>query len=117
MSIRDRVLAVLESDSKERFLLTLGHRLGISARGIFAEELPGGLQQAQACNEMMIAIWSQIWAMNDEQESGYPDSGFLAILLEKADMGDARTHLRNAIESALLSIVGDEASEQGTTGP
>ncbi|MEV5571282.1 hypothetical protein AB0L06_14625 [Spirillospora sp. NPDC052269] len=117
MNIRERFLAVLESDSKETFLLALGHRLGISAREIFAEKSPGGLQQAQACNEMTIAIWSQVRAMKDELGDGYPDSEFLVILLGKADMGDARTHLRNAVESALLSIAGDETAGSGRARP
>ncbi|MBA2806745.1 hypothetical protein E0500_004570 [Streptomyces sp. KM273126] len=108
MNIRDRVLAVLESESKEVFLLALGHRLGISARFIFSERSSDALQQARACNEMMIAIWLQVWAMKDDEGDGYPDSEFLPILLGKADAGNARSHLRNAIESALLSVGGDD---------
>lgn len=104
MKIRDRVLAALESDSKETFLLAVGHRLGISARGIFAEEASGGLRQAQACNEMMIAIWSQVWAIKDERVSGYPDSESLSILLSKAGAGDVQSHLRGAIEGALFLV-------------
>lgn len=117
MKIGDRVLAVLESDSKEAFLLALGHRLGISARFIFSERSSDALQQAQACNEMMIAIWLQVWAMKDAEGDGYPDSEFLPILLEKADAGNARSHLRNAIESALLSVRGNGTSGQGSISP
>ncbi|MYU52844.1 MULTISPECIES: hypothetical protein [Streptomyces] len=109
MNIREQVLAILESESKEAFLLLLGHRLGISARFIFSEESSDGLRQARACNEMMIAIWSQVRAMKDEGVNGYPDSEFLSILLGKADAGNARSYLRDAIESALLSADGDEA--------
>ncbi|QRX91133.1 hypothetical protein [Streptomyces noursei] len=104
MSTREQVLAIMNSDAKETFLLALGHRLGISARDAFAGDVSQGVRQAQACNEMMIAIWSQAWAMKDEGVNGYPDSDFLSILLEKADVGAARPHLRNAIESALASI-------------
>lgn len=111
------MLAVLESDSKGVFLLALGHRLGISARIIFSEGSPDALQQARACNEMMIAIWLQAWAMTDAEGDGYPDSEFPSILLGKADAGNARPHLRNAIESALLSIKGDGASESGFVSP
>jgi hypothetical protein len=110
MNIRDQVLAILKSESKEAFLLALGHRLGISARGIFSEEGSEALQQARACNEMMIAIWSQVWGMKYARENGYPDSEFLSILMGKSDVGNARHHLRNAIESALLSIHDDGAS-------
>lgn len=108
MNIREQVLAILESESKEAFLLLLGHRLGISARFTFSEECSDGLRQARACNEMMIAIWSQVGAMKDEGVNGYPDSEFLSILLGKADAGNARSYLRDAIESALLSVGGDE---------
>lgn len=111
MNIRDRVLVILESESKEAFLLALGHRLGISARFIFSEESSDGLRQARACNEMMIAIWSQVSAMKGVEGNGYPDSEFLSILLGKADVGNARPHLRNALESALLSIGDDGVSE------
>lgn len=111
MNIRDRVLAILKSESKEVFLLALGHRLGISARFIFSEESSDGLRQAQACNEMMIAIWSQVSAMKDAEENGYPDSEFLSILLGKADAGNARPHLRNALESVFLSIGDDGISK------
>ncbi|MFD3538994.1 hypothetical protein ACFWUQ_05780 [Streptomyces sp. NPDC058662] len=111
MNIRDRVLAVLESESKEAFLLALGHRLGTSARFIFSEESSDALQRARACNEMMIAIWLQVWAMKDAEGDGYPDAEFLPILLGKADAGNARSHLRDAIESALLSV-----NENGTSG-
>ena len=104
MNMRERFLAVLNSASKETFLLVMGHRLGISARDAFVGDGPEGLRQAQACNEMMIAIWSQVRAMKDEGVRGYPDSDFLTVLLEKADAGDARGHLRNAIESALLAV-------------
>ncbi|MDT0346325.1 hypothetical protein [Streptomyces litchfieldiae] len=104
MSIRGQVLAIMNSEAKETFLLAMGHRLGISARDVFAGDAQHGSRQAQACNEMMIAIWSQVWAMKDGAVKGYPDSDFIAILLEKADLGGARLHLRNAIESALVSV-------------
>ncbi|MER0243697.1 hypothetical protein AAHZ94_17115 [Streptomyces sp. HSW2009] len=110
MNLRDRVVAVLESESKEVFLLALGHRLGTSARFVFSEGSSDALQQARACNEMMIAIWLQVWAMKDAEGGGYPDSEFISILLEKADAGNARPHLRDAIESALLSVSGNGAS-------
>lgn len=117
MNIRDRVLAVLESESKEVFLLALGHRLGTSARFIFSEGSPVALQQARACNEMMIAIWLQVWATKDAEGDGYPDSEFLSVLLGKADAGNARPHLRNAIESALLSVGGYGESEWRVASP
>ncbi|MFI8435284.1 hypothetical protein ACIGJO_16290 [Streptomyces sp. NPDC079020] len=104
MNIRDQVLAILNSESKEAFLLAMGHRLGISARDIFTEDGSHELRQAQACNEMMISIWSQVWAIKEPQANGYPDADFLSVLLGKADSGNARPHLRNAIESALLSM-------------
>lgn len=112
MNIRDQVLAILNSESKEAFLLAIGHRLGISARDIFAEDGLDGLRRAQACNEMMISIWSQAWAMKEARVNGYPDSDFLSVLLGKADAGDARPHLRNAIESALLVIRDAGATDQ-----
>ncbi|MEH0582160.1 hypothetical protein QBA54_48810 [Streptomyces sp. B21-108] len=104
MTVRERVLEVLNSASKETFLLVMGHRLGISAREAFVGDRPEGMRQAQACNEMMIALWSQVRAMKDDGAQGYPDADFLAVLLEKADAGDARPHLRHAIESALLAV-------------
>jgi hypothetical protein len=104
MNIRDRIVAIMNSDAKEAFLLSMGHRLGISARGAFSADAPRGISQASACNEMMITIWSQIWAMKDEAVHGYPDAEFLSVLIGKADAGDARPHLRNAIESALISV-------------
>ncbi|MCX4760844.1 hypothetical protein OG562_07660 [Streptomyces sp. NBC_01275] len=105
MGVHERFLTVLDSDSRETFLLTLGHRLGVSARGIFVSDAPDGLRQAQACNEMMIALWAQARAQEGEEGApGYPDADFLSVLLEKADAGDARPHLRNAIESALLAV-------------
>ncbi|MEU5641755.1 hypothetical protein [Streptomyces milbemycinicus] len=107
MNVRDQVLAVLNSESRETFLVAMGHRLGISARDIFTEDRPGALSQAQACNEMMICIWSQVWATKGSGVTGhpgYPDADFLPVLLGKADAGDARSHLRNAIESALLAV-------------
>ncbi|MFJ9079449.1 hypothetical protein ACIRO3_30050 [Streptomyces sp. NPDC102278] len=112
MNIRDQVLAILSSESKEAFLLAMGHRLGISAREIFTEDGLDGLQRAQACNEMMISIWAQVWAMKEGQVNGYPDSDFLSVLLDKADVGGARPHLRNAIESALLAIHDAGAADQ-----
>jgi hypothetical protein len=50
---------------------------------------------------MTIAIWMQVWATKDEAVAGYPDPEFLAILLEKADAGDARSQLRFAVKQAL----------------
>lgn len=117
MNIRDRVLAVLESESKEVFLLALGHRLGISARFIFSEASSDALQQARACNEMMIAIWLQVWAMKDAEGDGYPDSEFLPILLGKADAGNARPYLRDAIVGAMFSVHGNGESGQGSISP
>lgn len=108
------MLAVLESESKEVFLLALGHRLVISARFIFSEGSSDALQQARASNEMMIAIWLQLWAMKDAEADGYPDSEFLPILLGKAHAGNALPHLRDAIESALLSVHGNSVSCQGS---
>ncbi|WP_327131507.1 hypothetical protein OG311_09820 [Streptomyces sp. NBC_01343] len=116
MNIRDKVLAILNSDSKEAFLLAMGHRLGISARDIFAEDSLDGLRRAQACNEIMISIWSQVWAMKEAQVNGYLDSDFLSILVGKADVGDARPHLRNAIEGALHAIRDAGAADQPSTG-
>lgn len=110
MSVRQHVLSALASDSKETFLLALGHRLAISARECFTLEAREGMRQAEACNEMMIVIWVQVLAMKDEGTSGYPDPELLSILVGKADAGEARRHLRNAIEGALRSIAGDGAS-------
>ncbi|MBL1097887.1 hypothetical protein [Streptomyces coffeae] len=104
MSARDRVLAILDSHSRETFLIAMGHRLGVSAREVFTGEGPHRLAQAQACNEMMISIWSQLWATKESQDSGYPDPEFLSALLSKADAGDARAHLRHALESALRTV-------------
>ncbi|MER7791551.1 hypothetical protein [Streptomyces sp. NPDC097640] len=110
MSARDQVLATLNSGSREMFLVALGHRLGISARDVFTGDGDGDgdgereLREAQACNEMMIAIWSHLWATKEPREGGYPDPDFLSALLRKADAGDARSHLRNAIESALRAV-------------
>lgn len=104
MNIRDRVQSALESDARELFLRTLGHLLGISAREIFASDTPGSLSQARACNEMMIAIWSQFNVAKSAGVAGYPDSEFLTILLSKADTGDARSYLRSALESALTFV-------------
>ncbi|GAB2793565.1 hypothetical protein [Streptomyces daliensis] len=103
MNIRQQVEAVLTSEKREVFLRTLGHRLGISAREIFArdEDERGGLLQARACNEMMIAIWSQLAVAREVGAEGYPDAEFLPVLLSKADMGEARGYLRSALESAL----------------
>ncbi|QKV96196.1 hypothetical protein HUT19_34465 [Streptomyces sp. NA02950] len=110
MSARDRVLAILDSPSRETFLIAVGHRLGISARDIFTDADPRRFAQAQACNEIMISIWSQLWATKESRGSGYPDPEFLSALLSKADAGDARTHLRHALESALRAV-----HEAGTT--
>lgn len=104
MNARDQVLAMLNSESREVFLVALGHRLGISARDVFTGDGGPELRQAQACNEMMISIWSQLWATKEPQAGGYPDPDFLSSLLSKADAGDARPHLRNAIESALRAV-------------
>lgn len=111
MNISDQVLAILNSNGKEMFLVTVGQRLGISTRDAFSKDASQAVLQARACNEMMIAIWSQIWSTKEEAVSGYPDTEFLSILLEKADMGDARSHLKFAIESA-LSLV-DDSGIQG----
>ncbi|SDM58812.1 hypothetical protein [Nonomuraea jiangxiensis] len=116
MNIGDRVRTVLGSPRKEKFLLALGHRLGIAARGVFTGDASQAARQAQACNEMMIAIWSQMWAMKTAGPTGHPDREFLAILLEKADAGDARLNLLDALNSALLSMGGDDLSEQETAG-
>ncbi|MFH8389225.1 hypothetical protein [Streptomyces sp. NPDC018036] len=108
MTIHDQFLTALKSASRETFLLAMGHRLGVSARDVFAEDGPGGpggpdaLPCARACNEMMIAIWSQLWATKDPGVQGYPDGEFLSILMGKADMGGARPQLRSAIESSLF---------------
>ncbi|MDJ0386177.1 hypothetical protein [Streptomyces sp. G-G2] len=106
MKIRNQVQSALESEARDLFLRTLGHRLGISAREIFASGNPDGLSQARACNEMMIAIWSQLDVAKSAGVAGYPDSEFLAILLSKADIGGARPHLRSALESALTFVDG-----------
>lgn len=110
-NIREKVVAILNSNSKEIFLLAMGHRLGISARDAFPEVDTQAVRQARACNELMIAILSQIWAMKNEAVDGYPDSDFLSVLTEKADAGGARLHLRNAIEGALNSMGENEASD------
>ncbi|MEU8828050.1 hypothetical protein [Streptomyces sp. NPDC048636] len=98
------MLAILDSASRETFLVAMGHRLGISARDVFTGEGPQQLAQARACNEMMISIWSQLWATKDSSGGGYPDPEFLSALLNKADAGDARAHLRHAMESALRAV-------------
>lgn len=104
MKISDQFLAAMQSDSRETFLLAMGHRLGVAAREIFTGDGSADLQRARACNEMMIAIWSQLWATKDPVGGGYPDTEFLRVLIGKADEGDARSYLRSAIESSLFSI-------------
>ena len=101
MRIREQVETTLKSGARELFLRTLGHRLGISAREVFVSDNPNSLSQARACNEMMIAIWSQLAVAKTAGAAGYPDSEFLSILATKADMGDARAYLRSAVESSL----------------
>ncbi|WP_030017760.1 hypothetical protein [Streptomyces monomycini] len=117
MNIYDRVLEVLASDSRETFLLALGHRMGIFTREALDEDAAHGTHQARACNEMTIAIWSQVWATRDAEVKGYPDSEFLPILLEKADRGDARRYLRYSLESSMLMLEADGAVEPEATGP
>lgn len=104
MNIQDRFLEILSSDSREVFLVALGHRLGISMRDALGGEAAHGWRQAWACNEMMIAVWPQVWSAKEGGVTGYPDSEFLSILLEKADAGNVRIHLRSAIESALFWV-------------
>jgi len=116
MNARDQVLAILNSESRERFLVALGHRLGISARDVFTRDDQYGVQQAQACNEMMISIWSQLWATKKPHVGGYSDPDFLSALLRKADAGDARSHLRNAIGSALRAVHDNGGATPPITG-
>lgn len=66
MKIRERVESALRSRTRELFLRTLGHRLGISAREIFVSDDPNSLSQARACNEMMVAIWAQLAVANSQ---------------------------------------------------
>ncbi|PSK88041.1 hypothetical protein CLV63_1303 [Murinocardiopsis flavida] len=101
MTVQQEFRAVLESGSRDALLRALGHRLGISAREIFAEQAPDALSQARACNEMMIALWAQTDTARRAGVAGYPDAEFLAILRSKADTGGARVHLRRAVEGAL----------------
>ncbi|MFK8845401.1 hypothetical protein [Streptomyces sp. Ac-502] len=117
MNIRRRILEILNSDSREIFLLALGHRMGIFTRDALLQDAAQGTQYAKACNEMNIAIWSQVWATRDEKVAGYPDAEFLPILLEKADRGDARSFLRYAIDSSLLMLEADGAIEPEATSP
>jgi hypothetical protein len=112
VKIHDQVLAALKSESRETFLLAMGHRLGVSAREIFAVQGSDSLRCAQACNEVMIAIWSQLWAAKGSSLQGYPDAEFLSILTGKADVGGARPYLRNAIESSLFFIRESGSSDQ-----
>lgn len=119
MNVRAEVRSILASGSRETFLLALGHRLGTSTRVVFTEEGPERLRAARACNEMMIVVWSQLWATRaPETASGYPDAEFLPVLLEKADAGDARPYLRDALESTLLHLRASGAparpDEEGT---
>jgi hypothetical protein len=111
MNIRDRFQSALDSERREFFLRTLGHRIGISAREIFAGDTPDSLAKARACNEMMIAIWSQLDAARSAGVAGYPDTEFLTILLSKADTGNARPYLRSALESSLNFVDGNGAAE------
>lgn len=112
MKIQERFLLALRSSSREVFLRTLGHRLGVSAREIFANKEPNSLGQAQACNEMMIALWSQTEAAKEAGAAGYPDSEFFSVLLSKANAGDARIHLQRATESALSFFHSAESANQ-----
>ncbi|MGX8908968.1 hypothetical protein ACR820_27705 [Streptomyces netropsis] len=122
VNVRAEVHSILASESRETFLLALGHRLGTSTRVVFVEggeEGSGSLRAARACNEMMIVVWSQLWATRaPETASGYPDAEFLPVLLEKADAGDARPYLRDALESTLLHLrasgVWARPDEEGT---
>ncbi|MFV8132331.1 hypothetical protein [Streptomyces syringium] len=108
MNVRAEVHSILASGARETFLLALGHRLGTSTRLVFVEDGEEGgdrLRAARACNEMMIVVWSQLWATREpETASGYPDAEFLPVLLEKADAGDARPYLRDALESTLFHL-------------
>ncbi|MET9647095.1 hypothetical protein [Streptomyces syringium] len=123
VNVRAEVHSILASESRETFLLALGHRLGTSTRVVFVEDGEAGsgsLRAARACNEMMIVVWSQLWATRaPETASGYPDAEFLPVLLEKADAGDARPYLRDALESTLLHLrasgVWTRPDEEGTT--
>ncbi|MDH6126049.1 hypothetical protein P3T39_003006 [Kitasatospora sp. GP82] len=63
---------------------------------------------------MTIVIWSQLWALREPAADGYPDSELLSVLLAKADAGNARSHLANAIQGALLIFSGASAAEQGS---
>ncbi|MCA6096144.1 hypothetical protein LE181_28775 [Streptomyces sp. SCA3-4] len=101
MSVQDEVRSALESPLRETFLQALGSRLGFSARLIFTEGSPEGLEQARACNEMMIVIWAQFSGSGEVPGEGYPNDVFLPVLREKADAGGARHHLRDAVEGAL----------------
>ncbi|CAM5350890.1 hypothetical protein SANTM175S_05545 [Streptomyces antimycoticus] len=72
----------------------LSRRAPVVEAGAGNAEDSDALEQARACNEIMIAIWLQVWALKDTEGDGYPDSEFLPILLGKADAGNARSHLR-----------------------
>ncbi|MEU1826591.1 hypothetical protein ABZ502_29700 [Streptomyces abikoensis] len=101
MSVQNEVRSVLGSPLRETFLQALGSGLGFSARLIFTEGSREGLEQARACNEMMIVIWAQFSGSGQVPGEGYPDEVFLPVLREKADAGGARHHLRYAVEGAL----------------
>lgn len=114
MKTDEKVLALLGSDLRTMFLKSLGKNLGISARLVFADPGDDGLRRARACNEMMIAIWSQVGATG-KLADGYPDNVFLSVLIEKADAGNARSNLRNALEFAFKKfdefLSGDQESQ------
>ncbi|TDC74280.1 hypothetical protein [Streptomyces hainanensis] len=108
MTLGDRVLGVLASEARETFLLALGHRLGIEARQNFlGEDASDALPRARACNEMMIVIWSQLWAGRGAGDEGYPDRDFLTALSHRAQAGDAREQLAQAVRSALLAVTAE----------
>lgn len=100
MNVEHKFNELLDSKCREAFLQKIGYELGISARQIFAAQGSRDIKEARACNEMVIALWAQVRAAGDE-ERAYPDSELLRVLLSKADLGNARSHLRNAVENAM----------------
>jgi hypothetical protein len=97
MTVEDRVTALLGSDLRTKFLKSLGWNLGLSARFIFAHPGVDGMGRARACNEIMMAIWSQVESGGGPAD-GFPDESFISVLLSKADAGGVRINLREALE-------------------
>lgn len=101
MSVWDDVRAVLESDRRTKFLAAVGWRMAIAGRELYISQSPDDIAQARACNEVVIAIFEQMGADVNPAVTGYPDEDFFPVLSGKADAGNARGHLQQAILTAL----------------